>query len=206
MNQNENLLHRLATPLTNSLLLLENYLEKTWCKDKRLLLARQELRQVFSLLNKREAKNLQKTNFSPSKTIKNFLLTYQKPYQVNCCLQTTAEALIFHGKEEALVEILTHLLNNASEAYPPTQTNRPINIVLTEARNGLTLIIGDNGMGITAWQKFQLTFRRCSFKEVKSGLGLARIKFLLKKEFAGNLKILSWPRQGTLMIVHFPLR
>ena len=206
MRQNKNLIHQIATPLTNCLLLLENYLEKTWCKDKGLLLAKQELRQVFSLLNNREAKNWQKANFSPHQVIKKFLLTYQKPYQVDCCLQATTETIIFHGQEQLFVEILTHLLNNASEAYPSTQTKRPISIVLTEARKGLTLIVGDNGKGITSWQKFQLAFCRCSFKEVKSGLGLARIKFLLKTEFAGDLKILSWPQQGTLMIVHFPLR
>ncbi len=203
--EQDDLIHQVATPLTNALLFLERGIEKESTKVKKeLKLAHEELQKAIKLLQNREAKNLEKTNFSPIKTLENILTHYQKPYQVNCQLQTDQKNYSFYGHEEAFAEIVIHLLNNAAEAYHDHSCARPIQLTLTEACNGMNLIIGDHGRGMNWWQKLIATYPKISFKKVKSGLGLPKVKRLLKEEFDGELKIISKVCAGTLIIAYFP--
>lgn len=204
----KDLIHQLSTPLTNSLWWLEKSLEEKSTtasfEQKNLELARQELKKVFQLINKREAKNLQKTNFSPTKVVQDLLQTYQKPCRISYQFQTINEQLKLYGKENVFREIVTHLLNNASEAYYDHCSQRFISITLVDARHGLNLLIGDHGRGMFVWQKLMVARRGISFKKVKSGLGLWQVKKLLQEEFDGKLEILTQKQRGTLIIVYFP--
>ena len=119
-------------------------------------------------------------------------------------MQISPEKIFFYGCEKTLVEIITHLLNNAIEAYAPACTKRKISIAVIEARKGINIIIGDNGEGISWWQKFLLKFKYVSFKKFKSGLGLSRACNLLEKEFNGQLIISSQKEKGTIVIVYLP--
>ncbi len=216
-NWQKNLVHQLATPLTNILFILENlenitkqnknnYSEITKkLLDREILIAISETKRIFQLIKNRETEDLDKTKFVPDLIIEKILRSYQKPYLVNCFFRKSKRKLVIYGQQEVFIEIISHLLNNAAEAYQQNLTNREISVEVIKAMNGLNLIIGDNGKGFTWWQKILATHKNVSWKKIKSGLGLYRAKNLIKQKFGGQLKIFSIPNKGTIMIVYLPL-
>jgi sensor histidine kinase regulating citrate/malate metabolism len=198
-------LHQISTPLTSVMLGLEEIQaqpEKSTHEIKWLI---SEMKKVAATLQDRTSEDLLRENFSPAQIIQELLSAYRKPYHLKCHFVAPKTCPEFFGRSDAFAEIVTHLLNNAAEAYQQNKSDREVSLELIPGRSGLNLIVADNGRGICWWQKLLLALPGVSFKKQPSGLGFYRAAKLVKQEFDGQIQVMTTPGRGTIVIVYFPL-
>lgn len=111
----------------------------------------------------------------------------------------TAHHSVISGDSVKLRQAFINLIKNASEAITPTQNGR-INISLSSKNNVITIVITDNGCGITDEQLKEIFLPLVSYKKNGSGLGLPICKRIIDAH-NGSLSVSSIPGTGTSMSV-----
>jgi len=208
----QDLIHQIATPLTNVFLDLET-LNTQVQEDQKIQLNLEEtmtqMQTVITLLRRqaRSVDDLHKQVFCPAQEIERIINNFHKPYRVKCQLftdQKLSKVTIF-GSREHFQQAIEHLLNNAAESYHIARTNREITIRLETDRQGLSIHVSDCGRGISKWKQPMIYWRTISFKKIKSGLGLFEATKIVQEEFGGELSIKSGQDRGTTASIFLPL-
>jgi signal transduction histidine kinase len=204
-DQSRLVLHQISTPLTSVMLGLEEIQAQPEKSAREIKWVISEMKKVASTLQNRDADDLERDIFSPNKVLQELLSNYRKPYKIKYHYPEDKPCPCFFGRPAVFAEIVTHLLNNAAEAYHQNKCEREIFIELIPGRSGLNLIIADSGRGLSFWQKMFLACPGVSFKKNPSGLGFYQVVKLVKREFGGQVKVITNKGRGTIVIVHFPL-
>ncbi|WP_416666518.1 sensor histidine kinase [Egbenema bharatensis] len=105
-----------------------------------------------------------------------------------------------------LIQILTHLLDNAAQYSPP---DHPITITLSQTEETRTIEIRDYGCGMPLDQQERIFDRFYRIDHARSratggvGLGLSIVKTLVES-MDGQIKVWSHPGEGSLFTVTLP--
>lgn len=120
------------------------------------------------------------------------------------------EIIKTYGSRHKFDQIILNLLNNAIDSYDKIKTNKLIKIsVLMDESNQIKLSVRDYGCGINkenldkVWEMF---FSTKNNLHSGSGVGLALIKSIVEKDFAGKITVKSKAGDGTKFICCFPKR
>jgi signal transduction histidine kinase len=101
--------------------------------------------------------------------------------------------------------IVDNLLENAIRFRNPQQPH--VQLEVTEEKNGVTIMVKDNGIGIEKIyidKVFEMFFRGSELSK-GNGLGLYIVKKAVEK-LKGNIKIDSTTNQGTTFLVWIPFQ
>jgi len=101
---------------------------------------------------------------------------------------TSLESLYLKGDPNALFDLLVNLVRNAAEAT--AQAPAPVEVNLARKGRDLEVTVRDRGTGVTPEQ---------------GGGGVAKIRSVAERMFAGAVRVDSQPGQGTTFIVTLPL-
>jgi len=218
------ILHDIATPLTNAVLDVETLQESlqnaelTPTGRVHLLAQLAHLQADISRMKRllqdyhRDVAGLEQTTFAPLTLLKKIIAAYQKPYGVKCRLRGRAPAPRLFGSQLAFEQMITHIFNNAVESYSPCQADRLIDIYYSREHHGWQICITDHGCGMSAGQLLAWNLikragwpRLYSRKFMPSGLGLLETQRLIQQGFGGELFIYSRRHHGTTVVLFFPL-
>ena len=214
--------HDLASPLTTATLSIHQLLSHPETDDppltrknttqlnlERACQALKEMGHFFDLSTRLDSA-LHKENFPVALAVQDACAALVKPYpfrlQKNLSL---VKKSYLYGDKIIFQTILTHLLNNALESYPEHHPLRPVDIVTCHCFGGLMIAIIDQGCGL-AEKQLKLTLspgfstKRTSDTDSSRGIGLSEVRSLLKKDFSGQLELLSRPNLGTAAVIFVP--
>ena len=110
-----------------------------------------------------------------------------------------------HGSAQPFYHVVVNLLGNALESLPDADRGVSVITGMDKASNHLTLIVADEGVGMSAAQLAQLDEQWFSTKRDRggTGLGVAMTKSLLRAQ-GGELRYESEPGRGTRATVSIP--
>ncbi|WMJ73053.1 HAMP domain-containing sensor histidine kinase [Cytophagaceae bacterium ABcell3] len=117
---------------------------------------------------------------------------------------TVAQKRDFFNNEKMLHSVIQNLVDNAVKYRKPGQSAE-IDIAVTENKNGVIIIIKDNGIGIREdlHDKIFNMFYRGPHTSEGSGLGLYMAKSYIEK-MGGEISFLSTENIGTEFIITLP--
>ena len=193
--------HELKSPIASARLQIETLLKRQLPQDKQEFVLNQALQETerldalvekILLANRIESSAyfIQKENFNLSalcqKTIENLKNTLLKN---NIIFDKIDQDVIVFGDAMAFNSILTNLLDNASKY---SAQHSEIEVVLSKERDIITLVIKDQGIGITPSEETKVfnKFYRAGNEETRNtkgtGLGLYIVKNLVNMH-QGNI-------------------
>ncbi|WP_102346304.1 ATP-binding protein [Bacillus sp. Marseille-P3661] len=112
-------------------------------------------------------------------------------------------ALPTHNMVDSLVLIIGNLFQNAIDAVKD-EKHPEIHITILDQEKGLTIIVEDNGKGISE-DHIDLVFKKgFSTKGESNGYGLHLVKYHVENLLEGNLYLDSAPEEGSAFIVEIP--
>jgi signal transduction histidine kinase len=119
-------------------------------------------------------------------------------------LQQVATPLVVHGDSLLLQQAVGNLVSNAIR-YTPTEGQ--ITIQTQDSQDEFTVIVQDNGPGISPDDQHRLFHPfvrlKSAGRERGSGLGLSLVKTVVERH-GGRISVESSPGQGTLFAIHLP--
>jgi two-component system phosphate regulon sensor histidine kinase PhoR len=207
--------HELKSPIASARLQIETLLKRQLPQDKQEFVLNQALQETerldalvekILLANRIESSAyfIQKENFNLSalcqKTIENLKNTLLKN---NIIFDKIDQDVIVFGDAMAFNSILTNLLDNASKY---SAQHSEIEVVLSKERDIITLVIKDQGIGITPSEETKVfnKFYRAGNEETRNtkgtGLGLYIVKNLVNMH-QGNIKIAGNQPKGTIFTI-----
>jgi signal transduction histidine kinase len=207
--------HELKSPIASARLQIETLLKRQLPQDKQEFVLNQALQETerldalvekILLANRIESSAyfIQKENFNLSalcqKTIENLKNTLLKN---NIIFDKIDQDVIVFGDAMAFNSILTNLLDNASKY---SAQHSEIEVVLSKERDIITLVIKDQGIGITPSEETKVfnKFYRAGNEETRNtkgtGLGLYIVKNLVYMH-QGNIKIAGNQPKGTIFTI-----
>lgn len=217
----QQLLHDLATPLTNLALDLESWRQQKSTQSHvwpplDVESACQQMDQIMTLLRpySRDAVYLERQIFAPVDIVRQVINDYRKPYRVQCQYHHLDDFNLpcLFGSPQDFALIVTHLLNNAAESYHDIRVGREIDIFLLPLMRSLILLIADNGQGMEQAPLYRLRHTSKNVKTLSrkhkvlpSGQGVYRVRSLLQEKFDAQLDYVSRPNGGTMAIAIFPV-
>lgn len=112
---------------------------------------------------------------------------------------------VFISDSSRLKMILNNILSNAIKYYNPIQEDPFIHVVLRPEKEGVSIKIKDNGLGIAKeyHEKIFNMFFRASTKSSGSGLGLYIVKEAVLK-LSGKIQLESVPGEGSEFRIFLP--
>jgi len=123
---------------------------------------------------------------------------------------TAKEEIRITGNPIKFSQIITNLVANAIEAYPPAKTNdnnpaRSVEIVLSISDKKICLTIRDRGIGIANDDIKKIFDPFYTTKENQEGLGigLPLVKDMAEKDFNGQIRATSDTGNGTIFVFEF---
>ena len=140
--------------------------------------------------------------FNLQETVRETCQQWLKPYPVNKMIEV-AEIVDYqlYGDKTRLKLVLTHLLNNAAEAYDKKVAEKKIEILGRMHHGGALLVIIDQGRGMSEKTKAQAQQLNFSTKPNSKGIGLWEAEQIICQEFDGSLNIISQVDKGTFVFI-----
>lgn len=117
------------------------------------------------------------------------------------------EQVIVFADHSQMLRIFTNIVQNAAEALLPAEERHgEINILLTftENREGISVIVKDNGSGIPESVKDKIFDPYFTTKSSGTGLGLAMTKKIIEL-WGGSIRFESEANVGTTFFIELPL-
>ena len=106
-----------------------------------------------------------------------------------------------------IAQITTNLITNAIQhAFPEQNANNEIKVITSKQGENFVFEISDNGVGIKEQDQKQVfePFFTSKRGAGSSGLGLSTVYNLVSGKLAGQIELVSKPKQGTRFIIKFP--
>ena len=111
----------------------------------------------------------------------------------------------FELDEDQIAQVLINLLNNAADAIRDGETpNGEIRILTINNDDCATLIVTDNGPGMSPEVRKQLFTRQFTTKKTGHGFGLVTCHRIID-DHGGSVSVESEPGQGTCFTITFPI-
>ena len=113
--------------------------------------------------------------------------------------------ILLYGDPQKLQIALTNLINNSAESYAYSVAHRPVEVkvLFDQYFNRLKIIVADHGLGINLFKLSLIKILpHCSFKNIRSGLGLYLTRKIIESEFAGKFCLASAKNYGTIAIIN----
>ncbi len=111
--------------------------------------------------------------------------------------------LVWYFDIDALTQVLINIIKNSVESFSPEQENRNIRIEFFEKDKEMTIMIVDNGTGISPDQREKVWDLYFSTKESGNGLGLPISRKIIKAH-QGEIYIKGSTKNGTEIILRLP--
>lgn len=116
-----------------------------------------------------------------------------------------------HGDPVAFLQIITNIVSNAIESFPPVdglQAARSVTLALREELTQAVLTISDTGPGMSEEVRTRIfePFFSTKGETGGMGIGLSLAKRILEKSFGGSLDVTSVLGKGTTFTLYFPHR
>lgn len=128
--------------------------------------------------------------------------SFTKPYPViitfNADLVTEYQ---LYGDRRRLKLVLTHILNNAAEAYDKKVTPKTIELWVHRYKDGVVIGICDHGQGMDEMTKKKIFQAQFSTKKDSRGIGLWEANKIIESEFNGEIGLISQPNKGTIVLI-----
>jgi signal transduction histidine kinase len=119
-------------------------------------------------------------------------------------LKAPKNAITLYGDPLRLNHIIGILIRNAIEAYPETARKKIVLVTVTSDRQGLSIRVRDNGVGVTAARRKQLFAPLTSTKKDGLGIGLFIAKKITETHFRGVLTLAN-TTDYTEFVIQLPL-
>jgi two-component system phosphate regulon sensor histidine kinase PhoR len=216
-----NVTHELKTPVATVSVALEalqnfNAMDNAKLSEEYLAIAQRELKRLNEMTDKiLKASVLEEAvRITPepndlytitTEVLSNMKMIFQSR-NVNVVLEKTGEEFKVHCNKNYLYQLTENLIDNALKY----STDSPqIKVLLTGARNGVTLTVIDNGIGIAEeyHEKIFEKFFRVPTGDIHNikgyGLGLSFIQNLTTS-LGGDIQVSSKPGEGSTFTVFFP--
>lgn len=111
----------------------------------------------------------------------------------------------FYGDKQLIISLFQNLMDNAIKYKSESSDKSFVNISITDEKNGVKIIITDNGIGIPENlhnEVFKMFFRGTD-KASGSGHGLYIVKHTVKK-LGGQIHLKSKEKKGTTFTIYLP--
>lgn len=131
------------------------------------------------------------------------VITLYRSEDYDITLQLPDSALYVFADESQMLRVFNNLLKNAQQAFDPSRRG-VIHITLTEDEGKATVVVQDNGTGISQEQKKKIFQPNFTTKSSGTGLGLAMVKNIVTG-FGGRIWFESVENAGTTFSVELPL-
>lgn len=116
---------------------------------------------------------------------------------------TSHDPLLFQCDRSQMGQVLTNLLQNASQAILGKETQDGFILVSLNSEKGMIILrVEDNGIGLPSEGRERLTEPYITFREKGTGLGLAIVKKIIE-DHEGSLTFLDRSKGGTIVQVSF---
>jgi len=122
-----------------------------------------------------------------------------------------AEELGYHGDAVHFTQVMTNLVSNAIESYPPYKKTdekgkRTVLVTLSRDAGGIQITVRDQGAGISKEnaEKIFEPFFSTKGQAQGLGIGLSLVKRIIEKELKGTVSLQSAPGEGSTFVLHFP--
>jgi signal transduction histidine kinase len=117
-------------------------------------------------------------------------------------LTTALESTYVVGDPSLLYELLLNLIRNAADASAARRT--PVRVELTQEGDASVLSVRDEGPGIPSHLHQRIFEPGFTTKVEGTGTGLAIVRTVAEKEFAGTVRVVSASGAGAAFIVTLP--
>ena len=109
------------------------------------------------------------------------------------------------GDKKILYNVLYNLIDNAVKYHNNDRNDILIGIGIEDYKNGILILISDNGMGIAKEIQTRIfdMFFRGTDQSKGSGLGLYLVKKIVTR-LQGRIKVNSTPKNGTQIELYIP--
>ncbi len=208
------MIHDLLNPLTVVALSIEE-LDRNGreLKDAQIYLenaiqASRRMEDLIAAVRKRMSDGEIRMEFSPTREIQEILtLFFYKAKRAGVSLRFMGEGEIqMFGDSLKFNQIVANLVSNAIDAYdsiPLSESNREVEVQISEKANAIEVIVKDWGIGISAEDVLRIFDPFFTTKEMNkgTGLGLATVKTLIEKSFQGTVAVESDAGKGSVFIV-----
>jgi len=111
--------------------------------------------------------------------------------------------LFWYFDIDALTQVLINIIKNSVESFLPEQENMKIQIEFFEKDKEMTIMIVDNGSGISLDKRKKVWDLYFSTKERGNGLGLPISRKIIKAH-QGEIYIKRSTQNGTEIIIRLP--
>ncbi len=116
---------------------------------------------------------------------------------------SSLDSLFFPCDRGQIGQVLTNLIQNASEAIEAKQTpHGHLQVWLETQGQNILLRVIDNGIGLPSIGRERLTEPYVTFREKGTGLGLAIVKKIIE-DHGGNLSFQDYPGGGAVVQISF---
>lgn len=216
--------HDLATPLTlvslniNKLLSIQDKsVKKEQLSEIKIALDQanlgiKRLEEFLALARKQIQNNEFEEIFSITDEIQQTLqvLSY-KTYEKNVTIDfDTKEKMQIYGNPIKFHQIMTNVIANAIDSYPPARSlksKRRIEITAKREKNAVQIMVSDNGKGIKKEHLSKIFDPFFTTKGVRgTGIGLSISKDIIERSFHGEMKVSSQSDKGTQVFITLSLK
>jgi signal transduction histidine kinase len=108
------------------------------------------------------------------------------------------------GDEQKIMQILSELLFNASDAFENSEQGGKISVKVFKEFSNCVISVEDTGFGIDYDSQRYLTTKFFTRKFMRPGLGLTRVRRFVE-DWGGYLQFVSEPGKGTSISAAFPI-
>lgn len=210
------ILHDLMGPVTALTLYTSQLeLEKSDPRTTAVIESSKRIEELLGLVRKHfRSETLVDEYFSVKETIKNVMtLLHYKSTKNNVRLIMIGKPdLEINGKQLLFYQIIINLVSNAIDSYQIIQTEKEeekrkdviIKIEETE-ENLINIYVKDFGCGLTPKQQRKIFKCFYSDKSNGTGIGLAVVQQIVRKNFNGKIRFSSELNKGSTFIVSIPM-
>lgn len=203
--------HEIKNPLTPMRLSVQSFQRKFNPKDENILQKVDEysktlIQQIDTMSSIASAFS----NFAKMPAQKNEMLNVVKIVKLALDI-FTEDYIEFHAEEKnliakfdrtQLIRVVTNLVKNAIQSIPENQDPK-ITVTVKDEIENISIIISDNGIGITEENESKVFEPKFTTKTSGMGLGLAMVKNIVET-YSGNITFTSNQEEGTTFKVTFP--
>lgn len=135
--------------------------------------------------------------------IRNVLTLFESEYSCSFNFDSTLKSAEINGDKDQLMRVLNNLIKNAVQAIPGDRHGE-ITISLTKDGNYYSLIVKDNGVGISREERKNLFVPYFTTKSTGTGLGLAMVKQIIENH-KGSILVSSEKGEGATFTIELPI-
>jgi len=215
-NLTKDVSHELKTPLTSLQITLEAFIDGiidptkerlSVCYEEILRLNRlvKDLEKLYSY--EKDHRNINKINFNIGELVQNIITNFESEYKMkNITVNFNNTNLTLNADKDKITQVIINLLSNAIKY---TNKGGNIEVGLFEHKNGIKLIVKDNGIGIPDEDKEYIfdRFYRVDKSRTRltggAGIGLSIVKAIVDSH-NGSIGVESSEKKGTTFVVYIP--